>query len=1689
MAMLVAWQTINAVRRPQSPKFTRGFLVVTPGITIKDRLRVLQPNDPDSYYRSRELVPTDLLPDLDRAKIVITNYHAFKLRQRLTLAKGTRELLQGRGKDLTTLESEGQMLQRVMPELLGLKQVMVLNDEAHHCYREKPPDENEEPKFKGDDLKEAKNNREAAWLWISGIEAAASKLDVNRVVDLSATPFFLRGSGYAEGTLFPWTMSDFSLMDAIESGIVKLPRVPVADNIPGDEMPKFRNLWVNIGAKMPKKGLGKAKNLDPLSIPGELQTALEALYGHYARTFADWEEAGIDVPPCFIVVCNNTSTSKLIYNYISGFYRQKGDGPARLENGRLELFRNFDEVGNPYPRPRTLLIDSKQLESGDALDKKFREMASDEIERFKREIVERTGDRRQAENLSDQDLLREVMNTVGKTGRLGDSIRCVVSVSMLTEGWDTNTVTHVMGVRAFGTQLLCEQVIGRALRRQSYDLNEQDRFDVEYADVLGIPFDFTAKPVVVTPKPPRETVQVKAVRPERDYLEIRFPRVAGYRIELPEDRLSAEFSDDSTLELTPHLVGPSITWNEGIIGEGEDLHLEHLADKRLATVAYHLTKRQLETRWRDAGDQPRLHLFGQLKGITRRWLDDHLVCSGNTYPAQLLYLELAEKACERITAAITAARIGDRPVKAILGPYNPVGSTRHVSFNTSKPNRWKTDSRRCHINWVVCDSDWEAEFCRVAEAHPQVRAYVKNHGLGLEVPYRSGSASRTYLPDFIVLVDDGHGEDDLLHLVVEIKGLRGEDAKVKKTTMDTYWVPGVNRLESFGRWAFAEFTDVYQIEDGFAGKDVLDWSELVVQAPPLFIQEKLHPKVLVDDLIRMSKSGASESDESGFQTDLFADFNGLPSPAAQTEFYQHDANWSNRLILGDSLQVMASLAEREKLRGKVQCIYIDPPYGIKFNSNFQWSTTSRDVKDGNRKHITREPEQVRAFRDTWRDGIHSYLTYLRDRLAVARDLLAETGSVFVQIGDENVHLVRSLMDELFGEANFVSQITSKKTTGFPQTQLPNVCDYVVWYAKSKPSVKAHLLWRTKSIGGEGSKAYKPASSYRTLDSYCIKETRLVTLDNLTAQGESTGDQLISLRGRIISPPPMMHWKTTTEGIRRLKRAERIAVGKKVPAYVRFMDDFSAFHMVNVWTDTVGQNQFGGPKRFVVQTALPVVRRCILMTTDPGDLVLDPTCGSGTTAYVAEQCGRRWITIDTSRVALVLARTRLMGARYPYYLLADSPEGQRKEGELTRTEPSRAPTYGNIRQGFVYKRAHRITLKSIAHNAEIDVIWEEFQERLDSRRERLNGLLGKSWEEWEVPRKADGGWSAKAQRLHAAWWKQRIARQKEIDKSIRAKADYEYRYDQPYEDSKKVRVAGPFTVESISPHRALTFNEDDELIDHAADARLGYQKRDFDKMIPDYLRTSGVQQAQKRDRIVFSAVRPWPGNRVCAEGIYYEGGEDSGVKRRAAIVIGAEFGTVSRPDLVEAAIEAAEGGFDVLVACAFSYDAHTQELHKLGRVRILKARMNADLHMGGDLKNTGKGNLFVIFGEPDIDILEADGGQVQVRINGVDVFHPATGEIRSDNADGIACWFIDTDYNAESFFVRHAYFLGANDPYKALKATLKAEIDLEAWESLRSSVSRPFDPPASGRIAVKVINHLGDEVMKVFPCLAVGMDSY
>jgi len=822
------------------------------------------------------------------------------------------------------------------------------------------------------------------------------------------------------------------------------------------------------------------------------------------------------------------------------------------------------------------------------------------------------------------------------------------------------------------------------------------------------------------------------------------------------------------------------------------------------------------------------------------------------------------------------------------------------------------------------------------------------------------------------------------------------------------------------------------------GKDEQDWSDLVVHAPPLYIQEKVHPKVLIDDLVREREDRRPPKQT---QLSLFADFNGISDEAAKTEFYQHDANWTNRMILGDSLQVMASLAEREGLRGQIQCIYFDPPYGIKFNSNFQWSTTSRDVKDGKTDHITREPEQVKAFRDTWRDGIHSYLTYLRDRLTVARDLLTDSGSIFVQIGDENVHRVRALMDEVFGDENFVSLITFFKSGSQTSTLLPSSTDYIIWFAKHIDTAKMRPSWYYKIDGRSASQVYRhillPDGSRRNIKSEEFNNpsilpygSKIYRLSGMTsASGSTTTCFTYSLHGKNFTPP-RGGWRTNFQGMQRLEKADMITPSGSTIAHYKYIDDFSLSPHTNLWIDT-GTGSFTDPKVYVVQTGSKVIERCILMATDPGDLVLDPTCGSGTTAYVAEQWGRRWITIDTSRVALALARSRIMGARYPYFLLADSPEGQVKEAELARTEPSGKPAHGNIRHGFVYERVPHITLKSIANNAEIDVIWERFQEALEPLRQKLNAALGMQWEEWEIPREAENKWPKETVALHARWWESRIARQREIDASIAAKADYEYLYDKPYEDKKKVRVAGPFTVESLSPHRVLIVDHDDDLKDPLQQVEtVNRGEQDFVDMILENLKTSGVQQSRKEDKISFISLATWPGEYICAEGRYVEGEDADGQEKRAAIFIGPEFGTVSRPDLVAAAREAGDAGFDALIACAFNYDAHSADFTKLGRIPVLKARMNADLHMADDLKNTGKGNLFVVFGEPDIDILEAKGDQMQIRINGVDVFHPTTGEVRSDDVEGIACWFIDTDYNEESFFVRHAYFLGANDPYKA-----------------------------------------------------------
>jgi adenine-specific DNA-methyltransferase len=867
------------------------------------------------------------------------------------------------------------------------------------------------------------------------------------------------------------------------------------------------------------------------------------------------------------------------------------------------------------------------------------------------------------------------------------------------------------------------------------------------------------------------------------------------------------------------------------------------------------------------------------------------------------------------------------------------------------------------------------------------------------------------------------------------------------------------------------------------GKDRQDWSDLVVNVPPIYVQEKVHPKALIDDLVKRTKAKDEED-----APDLFGDFNGIDAEA-RTEFYEHDQHWSNRMILGDSLQVMASLAERERLRGKVQAIYFDPPYGIKFNSNWQVSTRSRDVKDGKLDSVTREPEQVKAFRDTWKDGIHSYLTYLRDRLTVMRDLLTESGSIFVQIGDENVHRVRAVMDEVFGEENFLSEITVQKTYGFSDAAVSNVCDYIVWYCKNKPAAKIRPLFSRKRFElGSGNATWLQLPDFQSRGVSADEKRGRSSIpdgakpynpDNLISQGAASDSQEFSYRGLSLDPRKVnSHWKPSfPDGMDRLRYADRVHVAANSFRYRRYHTDFDVAPYSNIWTDT-GTGNFTDEKLYVVQTGSKTVERCLLMATDPGDLVLDPTCGSGTTATVAEQWGRRWITIDTSRVALALARQRLMSAKYPYYFLKDSPEGLDKEADITGKPPSTKKTEGDLRQGFVYERAPHITLKSIANNTEIDTIWETSQETLEPLREKLNAALGETWEEWEIPREADEGWPKGARDLHEQWWEARIERQKEIDQSIARAADVEYLYDRPYEDKARVRVAGPFTVESLSPHRVVPMDDEDFL----ADEKPGKKKRksaladgaDFVQVILENLRTSGVQQGDKDLRITFDELSPWPGEYVNAEGRFED---EKGTEKRAGIMVGPEYGTLDRGAIVRAAREAAESRFDLLIVCAFGFDAHSTELNRLAAMPIIKAKMNPDLHMAEDLRRDKNANLFMVIGEPDIQVHD-HGEEISVQIFGMDVFVPATGEIRHGNTKDVAAWFIDTDYNEESFFVRHAYFLGEGDPYKSLKTALKAEVDQDAWETLYRDTSRRFVRPENGRIAVKVINHFGDEVMKV-----------
>ena len=882
------------------------------------------------------------------------------------------------------------------------------------------------------------------------------------------------------------------------------------------------------------------------------------------------------------------------------------------------------------------------------------------------------------------------------------------------------------------------------------------------------------------------------------------------------------------------------------------------------------------------------------------------------------------------------------------------------------------------------------------------------------------------------------------------------------------------------------------------GKDAQDSAPLRVETVPIYIQEKLYPEALIRDLQRVSAKEAAP------QADLFGGFDRITDEAARLEFYQHAENWSNRMILGDSLLVMNSLAEKEGLRGQVQMIYLDPPYGIRFASNWQPSTRTREVKEGKAEGMSREPEQVKAFRDTWKDGIHSYLAYLRDRLVVARELLAESGSIFVQIGDENVHLVRNLLDEVFGAGNRCAQITVSKTAGQTSDLIPEVVDYVLWYARDRTNVKCRAPLAIKGIEQDGAGVYRWLRSPELTERRLSDEEaatlgpgqgRIFRLDNMTSQsiGRTKGEGAaswfpVAIQGRTITPSDQSRWKTNEQGMARLLAADRVRPSGKSLAYVRFLDDFAAMAIGNLWTDT-GTGSFTDPKIYVVQTGTKIIQRCLLMTTDPGDLVLDPTCGSGTTAFVAEQWGRRWITTDTSRVALALARTRLMAGRFPAYLLRDSREGAAKEAEITGRPPEEGPFRHDIRQGLVLERVPHVTLKSIANNAEIDVIHANWAPKIEAALAALNTALGKQHAEWQVPRTLPEDAEPAVQEAHAAFWAARRARQAEMDASIARNAETEFLHDRPYAKKNAVRVTGPFTVESLSPHRVLPADEEDQAVMEALAQEAGEpvpERRplrarpdsgdDFVTAVLDNLQKAGVQNTKKDERLTFATLRPWPGgSRVSAEGEY----EEAGVKKRAAIVIGPEYGTVG-PDLVREAARECRDWADAMVVCGFAFDPQVGDsTMNLGRLVVLKARMSQELRAAEAYK-AGGGNLFVVFGEPDIALDQADGACV-VRLKGVDIFDPTTGEVRSSGRveDDVACWFVDTDYDGDSFFVRHAYFLGGKDPFEKLKTALKAEVDEDAWASLYRTESRPFAKPKSGRIAVKVINHYGDEAMRVF----------
>ena len=816
MGMLIVWHTLNKCANPQDVRFSDTFLIVTPGITIRDRLRVLLPNDPDNYYRLRDIIPPQQQEQLGKAKILITNFHAFQLREKVAAGKITKSILAD-GQLSPFTETPDQMVRRVCRELGTKKNIIILNDEAHHCYRRKPDAEDE--KLKGDERIEAKKRDEDARVWISGIEAVKAKIGVKAIYDLSATPFFLRGSGYPEGTLFPWVVSDFSLIDAIEAGIVKVPRVPVADDSMTGEQPTYRDLWLRIREDLPKKGRKTAAVEGEPKPPLELQGALHSLYGNYEKYYQLWEQnpearsRGI-TPPVFIVVCNNTNVSKMVFDYIAGWEKQI-DEKTVVQAGSLSIFRNDDGNGGWLHRPNTILVDSKQLESGEAMSSDFKKIAARAIEEFKADYRVRFPGR-DADNLTDEDLLREVMNTVGKAGKLGEHVKCVVSVSMLTEGWDANTVTHVLGVRAFGTQLLCEQVVGRALRRMSYAANETGHFDPEYAEVYGVPFSFIpCSGTTEGPKPGPIPTRVRALE-NRIASEIRFPRLLGYRYDVVGDRLNATFTDESRLALSTADI-PTKTENAPIVGETSIHTLDDLKRHRPNEVAFLLAKLTLEQYFRDDDGNDKPWLFPQLLGIAKRWLTECVTLKDHTFPQLLLLTVFANDAADRIYKAIVASTDSTAALKPILRPYDTVGSTRYVDFDTTRPVM-ATHEDKCHISHVVADTEsWEQKMAQVLEEMPEVIRYVKNHNLGFTIPYTLNGEEKNYIPDFIACIEDDHGQDDLLNLIVEVTGEKRKDKAAKVATARTLWVPAINNHGGFGRWAFIEVADPWNAQNLIRG--------------------------------------------------------------------------------------------------------------------------------------------------------------------------------------------------------------------------------------------------------------------------------------------------------------------------------------------------------------------------------------------------------------------------------------------------------------------------------------------------------------------------------------------------------------------------------------------------------------------------------------------------------------------------------------------------------------------------------------------------------------------------------------------------------------------------------------------------------------------------------------------------------